>query len=106
MELNSKSNSMSILQRIAVAMMLMVAIPALGFAQKISGTVTDEQGEPLVGVSVVINKTNQAKIDKFIKSLGDNDYETTDSYDSDDQLTEIITADQSRYLCVTYKLIE
>lgn len=58
MELNSKSNSMSILQRIAVAMMLMVAIPALGFAQKISGTVTDEQGEPLVGVSVVINKTN------------------------------------------------
>ena len=58
MELNSKSNSMSILQRIAVVMMLMVAIPALGFAQKISGTVTDEQGEPLVGVSVVINKTN------------------------------------------------
>lgn len=50
MELNSKSNSMSILQRIAVVMMLMVAIPALGFAQKISGTVTDEQGEPLVGV--------------------------------------------------------
>ena len=58
MELNSKSNSMSILQRMAVALMLMVAIPALGFAQKISGTVTDEQGEPLVGVSVVIKNTN------------------------------------------------
>lgn len=51
------------------------------------------------------NKRKQI-IDKFIKSLGDNEYETTDSDDSDDQLTEIITADQSRYLCVTYKLIE
>jgi len=51
------------------------------------------------------NKRKQI-IDKFIKSLGDMEYETTDSDDSDDQLTEILAADQLRYLCVTYKLSE
>lgn len=45
-------------------------------------------------------------ISAFIKSLGDKEYETTDSDDGDDQLTEIITNDQSRYLCVTYKFVE
>ena len=44
MELNSKSNSMSIVRRILVAMMFVLAIPAFGFAQKIVGTVTDEAG--------------------------------------------------------------
>lgn len=56
MESNSKSTGT--LRRIFVAMLLMVAIPAIGFAQKaISGTVIDELGEPLIGVSVTIEGT-------------------------------------------------
>lgn len=56
MESNSKSTST--LRRMIVAMLLMVAIPAIGFAQKaISGTVTDELGEPLIGVSVTVKGT-------------------------------------------------
>ena len=57
MELNSKSNSMSIVRRILVAMMFVLAIPAFGFAQKIVGTVTDEQGEPLIGATVMVEGT-------------------------------------------------
>ncbi|MBQ7041947.1 MAG: TonB-dependent receptor [Muribaculaceae bacterium] len=57
MESNSKSTST--LRRMFVAMLLMVAIPAIGFAQKaISGTVTDELGEPLIGVSVTVKGTS------------------------------------------------
>ncbi len=57
MESNSKSTST--LRRMIVAMLLMVAIPAIGFAQKaISGTVTDELGEPLIGVSVTVKGTS------------------------------------------------
>ena len=57
MELNSKSNSMSIVRRILVAMMFVLAIPAFGFAQKIVGPVTDEQGEPLIGATVMVEGT-------------------------------------------------
>ena len=57
MESNSKSTST--LRRMLVAMLLMVAIPAIGFAQKaISGVVTDELGEPLIGVSVTVQGTS------------------------------------------------
>lgn len=56
MESNSKSTST--LRRMFVAMLLMVAIPVIGFAQNaISGTVTDELGEPLIGVSVTVKGT-------------------------------------------------
>lgn len=53
MEFNSKS--ISTLQRMFVVLLLLVAIPAIGFAQKaISGTVTDELGEPLIGANVTL----------------------------------------------------
>ena len=57
MEFNSKSNLMGILRRITVAMMFLLALPALGFAQKIVGTVTDEQGEPLIGATIMVEGT-------------------------------------------------
>ena len=54
---NSKSKAKSSLCRV-IAMMLCLAIPAIGFAQRaISGTVTDEAGDPLVGVSVTVKGT-------------------------------------------------
>lgn len=58
MEYNSKSNVMSTFRRIMLAMMLVVALPFYGTAQNvISGTVTDEQGEPLIGVSVLVKES-------------------------------------------------
>lgn len=57
MESNSKSSST--LRRFLVSMLLMLAIPAIGFAQKaISGKVTDDSGEPLIGVSVIVKGTS------------------------------------------------
>ena len=54
MEFNSKSKVRSI-RHLLVTMMLLLALPFYGYAQNvISGTVTDEQGEPLIGVSVVV----------------------------------------------------
>ena len=58
MEYNSKSNVMSTFRRIMLALMLVVALPFYGTAQNvISGTVTDEQGEPLIGVSVLVKES-------------------------------------------------
>ncbi|MDD2961036.1 MAG: TonB-dependent receptor [Muribaculaceae bacterium] len=60
MESNSKSNSSGIIRRIFVTLLLLVAIPAMGFAQKtITGTVSDESGEPLMGVTVLVKGTKQ-----------------------------------------------
>ena len=54
MNLKSKSNLQSIMRRLLAVMFLLVALPFYGIAQDvISGTVTDESGEPLIGVSVV-----------------------------------------------------
>lgn len=59
MESNSKSTMMSTLRRLMLALMLAVALPFYGYAQNmISGTVSDEQGEPLIGVSVLVKGTN------------------------------------------------
>lgn len=58
MEYNSKSNLMSTFRRIMLALMLVMALPFYGIAQNvISGTVTDEQGDPLIGVSVLVKET-------------------------------------------------
>ena len=57
MEFNSKSISMSTLRRIMLAMLFVMAIPAFGFAQKIVGTITDEQGEPLIGATIMVEGT-------------------------------------------------
>ena len=57
MEYNSKSNSMNAIRSLVLALLFMLAFPAMGFAQQISGTVTDEQGEPLIGVTVLVEKT-------------------------------------------------
>ena len=57
MEFNSKSISMSALRRIMLAMLFVMAIPAFGFAQKIVGTITDEQGEPLIGATIMVEGT-------------------------------------------------
>lgn len=54
MNLKSKSNLQSVIRRLLAVMFLLVALPFYGIAQDvISGTVTDESGEPLIGVSVV-----------------------------------------------------
>lgn len=54
MNLKSKSELHSFVRRLFVAVVLMLALPIYGIAQDvISGTVTDESGEPLIGVSVV-----------------------------------------------------
>ena len=42
MEYNSKSNSMNAIRSLVLALLFMLAFPAMGFAQQISGTVTDE----------------------------------------------------------------
>ena len=55
MNLKSKSNLQGIMRRLLATMLLLVAVPFYGIAQDvISGTVTDETGEPLIGVSVVV----------------------------------------------------
>ncbi|MGM9844452.1 MAG: carboxypeptidase-like regulatory domain-containing protein, partial [Muribaculaceae bacterium] len=57
MEYNSKSN-VSTFRRIMLALALVLALPFYGVAQNvISGTVTDEQGEPLIGVSVLVKES-------------------------------------------------
>lgn len=57
MEYNSKS-SVSTFRRIMLALALVLALPFYGVAQNvISGTVTDEQGEPLIGVSVLVKES-------------------------------------------------
>ncbi len=60
MAYKSESTMMSTMRTLLVALVLTVAMPFYGIAQNlISGTVTDEQGEPLIGVSVLVkgNKT-------------------------------------------------
>lgn len=60
MESNSKSNSTRIVRRLIVTLLLLIAIPTMGYAQKmISGTVSDESGEPLMGVTVLVKGTKQ-----------------------------------------------
>ena len=61
--MESNSRSISTLQRMFVVLLLLVAIPAIGFAQKaIKGTVTDELGEPLIGVNVTVKGTSSGVI--------------------------------------------
>lgn len=51
----SESTITSTMHKLLVALLLTVAFPFYGFAQNvISGTVTDEADEPLIGVSVVV----------------------------------------------------
>ena len=64
--MESNSKSIRTLQRMFVVLLLLVAIPAVGFAQKaISGTVTDELGEPLIGANVTVKGTGLGVITDF-----------------------------------------
>lgn len=58
--MESKSNSSGIMRRFLLSLLFLCVIPAFGFAQKtIMGTVTDENGEAIIGVSVLVKGTKQ-----------------------------------------------
>lgn len=59
MEYNSKSNFMSSMKRILLSLLLILALPVMAYAQKaIKGTVTDANGDPLMGVTVLVKGTS------------------------------------------------
>lgn len=48
------------MRKLIFMLLFVMAIPAMGFAQKtITGTVTDDSGEPLMGVTVLVKGTKQ-----------------------------------------------
>ncbi len=63
METISNKKTMSGLKRIWVAAVLLVSLPFASYAQKnFHGKVTDESGEPLVGVAIQVPGTNKTAV--------------------------------------------
>ena len=61
MSLTLNHHSMGFVRRLVLSLMLMIAVPAIAVAQKtVKGTVTDESGEPLIGVTVSVDGTSNA----------------------------------------------
>lgn len=77
MECISDFNS-NVMKQIGLSLLLIFALPALCWAQKtVKGLVTDNSGEPLVGVSVLIDRTHNGvstDVDgKYIIQANEND---------------------------------
>lgn len=59
MKFDSKSKTVRVVQNLFLALLMFLALPSMAYAQKIvSGTVTSDSGEPLIGVTVISKGTH------------------------------------------------